>query len=227
MKWFKNRKISTKLILSFLILAVLAAAIGIYGIISLNSLGSTSTQMITGHGDAATHMGNLKATYFEQSSLINKILAEASNDTELIPDDIAAIKASDASMMESLTFLTSSSTEATKDMMNKVTKQIEAYRTFRDNVTDTVSAGDITAVITLLASDDAAGDTGIRGATKNVIEEFKEFDSNFAKRHDCECTGGHEYECNHHDRYCGFGYYLVNHTKLAVYTQHWRSDVLV
>ncbi len=38
MKWYKNKPIATKLIIGFLIVAVLAAAIGVIGIITVSNI---------------------------------------------------------------------------------------------------------------------------------------------------------------------------------------------
>ncbi len=43
MKWYKNKPIATKLIIGFLIVAIIAAAIGVVGIVNLNRIGNSST----------------------------------------------------------------------------------------------------------------------------------------------------------------------------------------
>ena len=179
MKWFINRKISTKLLLGFLIVAFIAGMVGGYGILSLYNLNTSSNALTVGHGDAAEHMGNMMARYFELQYLSSKMLAEVESNPELIPADIEAIKASDASMMESLEFMASSSTDETADMINKVKAQIDKYRSYIDSIVKPLTKGDVAGTIQAFKAEDALGSSGARSMTKAVLEEFKEFDSNF------------------------------------------------
>ncbi|NCC68411.1 MAG: methyl-accepting chemotaxis protein, partial [Clostridia bacterium] len=45
MAWFKNIKISKKLIIGFLIMAVLTSIIGVFGIFSINRLSKSDTSL--------------------------------------------------------------------------------------------------------------------------------------------------------------------------------------
>lgn len=45
MKWFYNMKISAKLIISFLIMAVIAGVIGVFGLVNIMRITEADTQM--------------------------------------------------------------------------------------------------------------------------------------------------------------------------------------
>ena len=45
MNWFKNRKVGTKMIIGFLLVAIIAGAIGVYGIVSLQKITANSDDM--------------------------------------------------------------------------------------------------------------------------------------------------------------------------------------
>jgi len=45
MNWFKNRKVGAKMIIGFLLVAIIAGAIGVYGIVSIQKITANSDDM--------------------------------------------------------------------------------------------------------------------------------------------------------------------------------------
>ncbi len=63
MKWYKNKPIATKLIIGFLIVAVLAAAIGVIGIITVSNISSSSTFLYERNAMALQYSGEADANF--------------------------------------------------------------------------------------------------------------------------------------------------------------------
>ncbi len=178
MKWFLNRKISTKILIGFLIVALIAGGVGINGIIMVSNLIDKSSSMLTDNLGAIDHLGNLTARFYEQEYLTSKILAESADNPELIPDDLTAIKASDTSMMDSLNYLSGSTTAETADMMANTTAQIEEYRSYIAALTQAYEAGDMDAAVDVMVKNNALGDGNVIIKTKAAIEENEAFNKN-------------------------------------------------
>ncbi len=63
MNWYKNMPIATKLIIGFLVVAVLAAVIGVIGIINLTRINSSSTLLYQQNALGLQYSGEAASTF--------------------------------------------------------------------------------------------------------------------------------------------------------------------
>lgn len=74
MKWFYNLKISTKLISSFILIAILAGVVGVFGIINLQSTAKNFGTLFNVYGIATADVGEVGLAFQEERSIIRDIL---------------------------------------------------------------------------------------------------------------------------------------------------------
>ncbi len=155
MKWFINLKISAKLLLSFMIIALIAGGVGLYGIISLSSVNTSSQSLFEEHGNSQGDLGYVYGIYEEQRSMYRDIV---------IDKDIAAAKKILQKAAESDKELTNyldayghtCITQEDKAFHANLVEKIEDFRKIRDEIISLGVAGDFEAAHELLEADSSA-----------------------------------------------------------------------
>jgi methyl-accepting chemotaxis protein len=155
MKWFRNLKISVKLITSFLLIAVLAAFVGIFGILSLSSANQTSNQLFTQYGNSQGDLGYILGNFQKQRSFLRDIIVD--NDAAKAAKTKESMKASDDELAKYLgSYKTKCATDADKALYTQLQTTIDAYKVVRDKIIDAGVAGDFNGATTILRSDEAS-----------------------------------------------------------------------
>ena len=91
MKWYYNMKLGKKLILGFIIVAVLAGAIGVIGIFSLRSAQKTSENIITNYGNSQGQLGFIAEAFEKSRTITRDLIIETDNKNyKQYQDEIAA-----------------------------------------------------------------------------------------------------------------------------------------
>ncbi len=76
MKWFRNLKISLKLISAFLVIALIAGGVGVYGVVSLSNMNDASGQVFEYYGNSQGYIGYVASEFQKQSSYLRDIVLE-------------------------------------------------------------------------------------------------------------------------------------------------------
>jgi methyl-accepting chemotaxis protein len=63
MKWFQNLKVGSKLLMAFLFVAIIAGAVGVVGVINLNSIAQEDTALYTNYTVPLEQMGTVAQAY--------------------------------------------------------------------------------------------------------------------------------------------------------------------
>ncbi|HEX2866241.1 MAG TPA: methyl-accepting chemotaxis protein [Ignavibacteriales bacterium] len=97
MKWFNNLKISTKLLFSFLVIAVISTIIGYIGYISISSINDTVRDMYTDHVTALRDLADAKAILLsERGDIRNLLMSKTDKEKEsyanLVHEDFRQIE---------------------------------------------------------------------------------------------------------------------------------------
>ncbi len=95
----KNLKVSLKLIISFLIIAVLTAAVGLIGIFGLGDLNDITNEMYDFGLTSVRAMGNIREIFATQRNDLRNLFLSI-DDAEAVNDIIDGVKASDAEAQE-------------------------------------------------------------------------------------------------------------------------------
>ena len=154
MKWFRNMKISAKLITAFLLIALIAGGVGVFGIISLTNVNTSSDNLFINYGNSQGYLGYVLGEFQKQRSLyrdavLEKDMAAAAQVQEAIPE-------TDENMLHNLElFKGTCITEDEKLMYAEMSEKIEAFRILRDQLISAGVAGDFDAAYEQLKSDSA------------------------------------------------------------------------
>lgn len=135
MKWFYNLKLRNKLIVGFIIVALIAGGIGYIGLSNIKTTTANYSSLYENYGVALGDMG-LAARAFEQNRAnLRQILLES--DTEAMKKVVIAMNDNDTVIKDSLDrFQKTIKTETVRADYNKLVSQIDAYKKARDKVTE-------------------------------------------------------------------------------------------
>lgn len=138
MRWYKNLKISTKLLMGFCIVALLAGAVGIVGIVNIRSIDQRYTDLFEQYGIALGDIGNASTDFQITRNLVKEIIINKGKDSEV---NINKIKDYDTLIQNNLAaFQKNIKTQATQDEFDKLKMLLEKYNTAKNKVISLVQA---------------------------------------------------------------------------------------
>ena len=84
MKWFINMKIGSKLILGFLIVAVIAGMVGVVGIVNIQSIAASGDALYTDNTLGLEYVGESATSYQRIRFNSLKMILDSANSAEYI-----------------------------------------------------------------------------------------------------------------------------------------------
>ena len=131
MRWFKNLKIRTKLLISFIVLAVFTAIVGVFGLVNLQSVNKSSQTM---HDDNFVPSQNLKTIQIAlQEVRANHLLVVYERDPEKYQDRQDTINKAITQTNELLSeYETKIADEQERELYDNLVKGLKNYREVRD-----------------------------------------------------------------------------------------------
>ena len=167
----KNLKIGSKLIIGFLIVAIIAGFIGIYSISLLRSLDQSSDSMFADHGNSQGHLGYVFGNFQKQRVYLRDL--QIDQDAEMAKATQTKIAESDKVMMENLSaYKAVARTEQDLAMYTELESTIQAFRDLRDQIAVEAVNGNFEEVYRLLKADSSA--KVITAATASIDNAVKE-----------------------------------------------------
>ena len=167
MNWYRNLKISLKLIIGFLIVAVLAGTIGIVGLISLDSIGDNA-QYLYEYATEPIRQVSRALSLFEENRVETRNLLFIESDKELREtiDGIRARVDEIESIMDE--YQKTIKTETGRAYYEDFASAYEDYLPILNQIVDLIESGNKEAATSILFDDamkDAAGRTqeGLQG----------------------------------------------------------------
>lgn len=155
MKWFRNMKISMKLISTFLLIAVLAGGVGLFGIVSLTDVNSSSDDLFNNYGNSQGYLGYVLGEFQKERALLRDVNID--KDATKAVSTREAVAISDENLMKNLElFETTCITPAEKEMYSDLAQKIETFRTVRDDIVNAGVADDFDTAFELLKADSSA-----------------------------------------------------------------------
>jgi methyl-accepting chemotaxis protein len=137
MKWFSNFKISTKLISTFILVAILAGIVGIVGVVNIRSIDKKYTSLFVDFGVAQGDIGQLGVAFNDTRSVIRDIIFI--QDVNKRNENINKLRDSDKKMDEELKRIEKSlMTEEGRSVYKKLSESIDKYNTSREKVINLV-----------------------------------------------------------------------------------------
>ena len=171
MKWYKNLKIAVKLISGFLIIAILAAAVGVFGIIMISSNNTVSDEMFSKYGITQGDLGYVLGEFNIQRNYYRDMIIE--KDVEKTASYQQKIDESQASLEEHLAaFKASCQTEEEFAEYDDLKTKLDAYVTMRNSVTTAASNSDYDLAYTELRKDSAVAVVNeAKAAVDNIVQK--------------------------------------------------------
>ncbi|AWI05510.1 HAMP domain-containing methyl-accepting chemotaxis protein [Clostridium drakei] len=135
MKWYYNMKISSKLILGFIIVAMLAGFIGIIGIFSLQSTQKTSQYIMTNYGNSQGKLVFIVESFQQSRAAVRDLIIETDPNNYKTYQDI--ISNNDVTILKNLAELKKTVQNQTElENYNKLEKSINDYKSVRDRIVE-------------------------------------------------------------------------------------------
>ncbi len=154
MKWFKNLKISLKLIITFLLIAAMAAGIGIFGIISLSNANQDSKNLFTNFGNSQGYLGYVNGEIQKQRAIYRDMLME--KDAAKTATYANMIAASDGILQTNLQeYQKTCLLESQKSDSEQLAQAIASFVELRDKIVELCKAGSYDAAYNLLREENS------------------------------------------------------------------------
>lgn len=161
MRWFKNKKISVKLISSFIVVSLFAGVIGVLGIINMRNVDSGYTDLYVDYGVATGDLGAAGIDFNDVRAKIRDVfLTDSIEEKERIYKEIQAL---DQMINEELgRFETSIRTEQTRQAFITLKDTLAKYNAVREKTIDLSLSGQNEQAIAVFYAEasDLAQNTG-------------------------------------------------------------------
>lgn len=137
MKWFRNLRISKKLISAFISISILAGIVGVVGVSNIKTIDKKYSGLFTNFGVAQGDIGQLGVTFNDSRSVIRDIIFL--KDINKRTENISKLKESDKKMKEQLNKIQNSlDTDEGRLIYKNLTELIEKYNSSRDKAINLV-----------------------------------------------------------------------------------------
>lgn len=153
MKWFYNLKIGTKLISSFILIAILASVVGVVGIINLKSTAQNFGTLFNVYGIATADVGEVGLAFQEERSIIRDVLfhnADYQKSLNTLKEKDTIIDAGLIKVDKNM------QTEKGREVYKVLSDNLQKYKDNRGKVFQLVEANQKEQAITLFYGDGTA-----------------------------------------------------------------------
>lgn len=177
MKWFKNFKISSKLIMGFIMVAIIAGIIGVYGTLTIRNINELDTQMYEINTAPMPELGKIAIGYYKQRiNLRNLYMIKEEDQRQTIIDSFDDEKAVIEQSMAA--FETSIRDTTVRENFDKLSKSLEDFNGLREDIIDQVQAGNMDKVYELVMGERGSK---IADEVQQCVDTLFQFKANQAK----------------------------------------------
>jgi methyl-accepting chemotaxis protein len=167
MKLISNIKIGTRLIIAFLIIAVLTGVIGTVGAINVSNTDSRHANLMSEYGDSQGILGNVESAFLSTRMALRDMILDKNPAT----NDASAAKIKDEAntITENLAkYEKLCNLPEEKQIFKELTADIDLYYSFRDKIMAAALAGKYDEAYTILRSKES---TDASAATDKIISD--------------------------------------------------------
>ena len=169
MKWYRNLKISAKLIIGFIIVAILAGIVGAVGIINLNQIGEADSRLYSvntmGTNYASTaciyyqriRFNSMKSLVIDDQGKRDELLQKSTNYTALAEENLTAYENADLS-------------EDNRALFNTIKPEWQAYKDILAKVVENFKGDRIDEAKNLILGDLAAAGDALQLTFDNLMK---------------------------------------------------------
>jgi methyl-accepting chemotaxis protein len=169
MKWFYNLKIAAKLLISFILVAVIAGVLGLIGIINISSIDKNYTDLFEDYGVALGQIGLVDINYqLSRVCIRDMIIDKGSSDRNKYVDKI---KEYDRKIAEGLAaFEKSITSEQVHQEFNALKEAIDKFEPVREKIIQLAMDGKEDQATALMRSDGAPLADAIENSINTLID---------------------------------------------------------
>lgn len=170
MKWLYNMKISSKLIASFVVVALLAGVVGTIGLVNMSNIDRDYSKLYVNYGISTGDIGDAGIKFNSTRAAIRDVLI--SKDSEAIETYVKKLEGLDTEIQSSLDkFEKSISTQEVRDIFSELKNNMESYSTLREKVIQMVRTGQRDAATDLFYSEGAPILTSIEQGIDKLFDD--------------------------------------------------------
>ncbi|MDF2592116.1 MAG: putative sensory transducer protein [Clostridia bacterium] len=177
MKWFYNMKIAAKLLIGFIIVALIAGVVGAVGVINIQEMDALNNDMYVRHTATLPNLADIARTYQRARVGLRDVYIQ--NDIAKRQDIINQFQEFDKSMADSLiNFETGIKDAKVQENFDALSKAISDFNQFRDEFVNLVQSNQKAEAYILLNSSRAKD---IADAVQNTTDELMKLKTDLAK----------------------------------------------
>lgn len=151
MKWFYNLKIATKLVMGFIIVALIAGIVGVVGILSIRDIQTMDADMYNNHTATMPDLANVARTYQRERIGLRDLYTE--KDLSKRQEVINKFEEQEKIISDSMTrFEAGISDPRVRTNFDALSKALSDFDEFRDNVINLAKANNMNGVYTEMTS---------------------------------------------------------------------------
>ena len=154
MKWYTNMKVAAKLLIAFLVIAIIAGGVGLFGILSLSSVDMSSAALFQNKGNAQGDLGYVVSEFHKQRALVRDIILDKDATKEAkYKEDLTA---SQKLMSEHLNaYAKTCKAEDEKALLSIIDKSLTDYNNLSNKISAFADKGDYDSGYAALREDSA------------------------------------------------------------------------
>lgn len=169
MKWFYDLKIAVKLLISFVVLALIAGIVGLVGVINIRTIDSKYSSLFEDFGVALGDVGDVSA-YLQQIrvKLRDVIIAKDMSEKNTYVQDIRNL---DQKIKDSMTkFKNSLKTSQGQQLFDELQEGFDAFDPIRDKIISLALAGQEEQAISVVRNEGSAPVKAIDEAVNQLVD---------------------------------------------------------
>lgn len=168
MNWFYNMKIGRKLLIAFLIVALIAAVIGTVGIINMRNIDKDYTDIYVNYGISTGDIGKAAIEFQDIRATVRDMVL--SKDAKEVEAYKKKIEENQMKMEQDLKAFETSVPAKTRDSYNSLINALDQYNGTLDKVISLASANKMEEAYRVLISE---GTSSYKEASKDIDQLFK------------------------------------------------------
>ena len=169
MKWYANMKIATKLIIGFLVVAIIAGVVGAIGLVNINQIGQADTKLYQVNTMGIDY--SARASIYFQRIRFNSVKAIITHGTSTQDDCLQNISNYTAIVDENIeNYESGDISDENRKLIESLKPQWEKYQALMDEVIVSIHADDIDKAQSIILGDIATTGAAVQTAFDQIMD---------------------------------------------------------
>jgi methyl-accepting chemotaxis protein len=173
MKWFYNMKIGKKLILSFILIAILSAVVGIVGIVQMISIDINYNELYESYGKSMGYLAKVTEGYQMRRGLLKDLIIQS--DPEVEQGIVENIRAVDETVNQNMdSYAATIVDEEAQDIFDELTKLFEEYTPLKEGFISYALEGEDEQALGMMSGAGSDVTKNVEASIQNIIQYNKD-----------------------------------------------------